>query len=232
MITSWSFTRVIDYERCPLYAHLKYTARIVEPERELRPGQTEQANDRGSRIHKLADDFINGRERKLDHTLFGFMREFRQVRWGKENGKVSTEEEWGFDHDWNVAEWSKAWHRSKLDIMYKLNAYQAVVIDLKTGRKDGNEAKHGQQLQLYAVDTCLRDAAIEEVTSEAWYLDSGDLTSVVYPRKVVLAFKKSWQNRGNKITLATEFPPNPNRFSCKYCGYGPWGTNHCKVGVR
>ncbi len=232
MITSWSFTRVIDYERCPFYAHLKYTARIAEPERELRPGQTEQANDRGSRIHKLADDFINGRQRKLDHTLFPFMKEFRQVRWGKEQGKVSTEEEWGFDHEWNVTEWNRAWHRSKLDIMYKLNAYQAVVIDLKTGRKDGNEAKHGQQLQLYAVDTCLRDAGIEEVTSEAWYLDSGELTSVVYPRKVVLAFKKSWQNRGNKITTATEFPPNPNRFSCKYCGYGPWGTNHCKVGVR
>ena len=232
MINSWSFTRVIDYERCPMYAHLKYGLRIPEPQGELREGQTEHANTRGSRIHQMADDFINGRERKLDHSLFPFMKEFRQVRWGMENGKVETEQEWGFDHDWNITEWKSAWHRSKLDIKYMLNEYTVVVTDLKTGRKDGNEAKHGQQLQLYALDTCMRLPKVEEVISEAWYLDTGELVSNVYPRPVVMAFKKSWQNRGMKLTTATKFPPNPNRFSCKFCMYGPWGSNDCKAGVR
>jgi hypothetical protein len=233
-IPSWSFTKVLDYERCPLYAKLKYVAKVPELPRELPSGVTEQASDRGSRIHKAADDYINRRTNILDPALKDFSPEFNRVRAVKQHDpkKVGTEEEWGFDRDWQPTQWFIAWHRAKVDIKYTLNPYQVLVIDIKSGRRNGNEAKHGQQLQLYGVDTCMRMPMVEEVISEAWYVDTGELTSATYPRKVVLAFKKSWQNRGLKLTSATDFPPNANRFSCKYCSYGPWGTGHCKAGVR
>lgn len=231
-ISSWSFTRVLDFERCPYYAYLKYALRIKEPQGELRVGQTEQANDRGTRVHQLADQYINSKTDKLDSSLKQFSPEFLRLRWGMTQRKVTTEEEWGFDEDWNIADWRKAWHRSKLDAKYMVDAYRAVVIDFKTGRKDGNEAKHGQQLQLYALDTCLRLPHVEEVTAEAWYLDTDDMTSATYPRPVVMAFRKAWQNRGRKVTQARDFPANPNRFSCRYCMYGPWGSGDCQKGVR
>ena len=233
-IDSWSFTKVIDYERCPLYAKLKYVAKIPELPRDLPAGQTEQASDRGTRVHKAADDFINKRVDALDPALREFAPEFHRLRAvkAKDPKKVRTEENWGFDREWQPVQWFGAWHRSKVDTEYSLNEYQTIVIDFKTGRRNGNEAKHGQQLQLYGVDTCMRRPLVEEVTAEAWYLDTGEITSAVYPRKVVLAFKKTWANRGLKVTMATEFKANPNRFSCKYCSYGPWGTGHCKVGVR
>ena len=46
-----------------------------------------------------------------------------------------------------------------------------------------------------------------------------------------MRFFKNFDNRGGAITTATEFPPNPNMFSCRWCPYGPRGTGHCDKGV-
>ena len=231
-ITSWSFTKVLDFERCKFYAFLKYACYIPEPARPLLPGQTEQANDRGSRLHEAGDQYVNGKINALDPGLRAFAPEFKQLRHAMALRKVSTEEEWGFDKDYNPTDWKTAWHRSKVDAQYMLNPYHAVTIDYKSGRKDGNEGKHGQQLQLYAVDTVMRMPDVEEVTCEAWYLDKNEITTVTYPRPVVMAFKKSWMQRGKAVTSATDFPPNPNKFTCRYCQYGPWNGGQCQAGVR
>ena len=41
-IRSWSFSRLSDFEACPLKAKLKIIDKIPEPERELPPGKTER----------------------------------------------------------------------------------------------------------------------------------------------------------------------------------------------
>lgn len=231
-ISSWSFTKVLDFERCPFYAYLKYACYIPEPKRPLREGETEQANDRGSRLHEAADQFINRKVNILDPGLRAFKAEFNQLRNGMAENKVTTEEEWGFNREYERTDWKTAWHRSKVDAQYKLDPYRAITIDFKSGRKDGNEAKHGQQLQLYAVDTIMRDPQIEEVTCEAWYLDKDEITTTTYPRAVVLSFKRIWMKRGDAVTNATSFPAKPNKWNCKYCEYGPWNGGQCQRGVR
>ena len=50
-IVSWSYSKLIDFEKCKLLAKIKHLDKTPEPERPLRPGQTEHANDRG--IHKF-----------------------------------------------------------------------------------------------------------------------------------------------------------------------------------
>ena len=96
----------------------------------------------------------------------------------------------------------------------------------------GNEIKHGEQLQLYALAAFLRHPELEVVTAELWYIDLGEVTQLRFTRDQSLRFKRNWDMRGNKITSCTDFPANPNVFSCKWCPYGPKGTGHCEVGKQ
>ena len=128
--------------------------------------------------------------------------------------------------------WQPAWLRLKLDAIVFISETEAVVIDYKTGKKFGNEIKHGEQLQLYQLVSFLRYPKLEKVTAELWYLDQNDKTSVSFTRDQGLRFRTRWHQRGSTITSCAQFPPNPNIFSCRYCGYGPWGTGHCEVGKK
>lgn len=65
MITSWSFSKLGDFEQCKLKTKLKHIDKIPEPERPLPPGKTEHANDRGTRIHTDCELYINGTNPEL-----------------------------------------------------------------------------------------------------------------------------------------------------------------------
>jgi hypothetical protein len=230
-IVSWSFSKLSDFEKCKRYAKLKHLDRIPEPERALKPGQTEHANDRGSRIHDAAEQYVRGTGPFI-HELASFQPEFERLRALYQEGKVSLEGEWGMDEDWEPAPWKTAWHRSKLDSIVHLDRTSAIVIDYKTGRKFGNELKHGQQVQLYTLNALLRYPELEEVTTELWYTDQNEITSMTFRRDQGLRFKANFHRRGVALTTNNEWPPNPNRFSCQWCQYGPWAGGQCPDGVR
>ena len=61
-----------------------------------------------------------------------------------------------------------------------------VVIDYKTGKRWGNEVKHAQQTQLYALGTALRYDEIQNVYTELWYLDLDELVSMSMTRSQAL----------------------------------------------
>jgi RecB family exonuclease len=230
-ITSWSFSKLQDFEKCKFLAYLKHDQKIPEPERALRPGQTEHANDRGSRIHDAAEHYVNGTG-PFTLELQKFKPEYLKLRNLFDAGLVELEGEWGMDQDWEIAPWKAAWLRLKLDALIHTSKHTAVVVDYKSGRKFGNEVKHAQQLQLYALVTFLRFPHLEEVTAELWYLDVDDITSQTFTRDQSLRFRQSFDRRGRALTTATAWPPNPNRFTCQWCLYGPEHSGHCTVGVR
>lgn len=238
MINSWSHSRIVDFEKCKFSAYLKYDQRIPEPPRPLPPGKTEHANDRGTRIHEDAENFVRGTLSTLPYEARHFSHEFEALKKLYDLGMVSLEGEWGYDQDWAPAEWKTAWLRMKLDGLVFLNPYEAVAIDYKSGKKFGNEIKHGEQLMLYQLATFLRYPELEVVHTELWYLDQNDLTLRTFTRDQGLRFRKAWDKRGRSITEATEFPPNANVHSCRYCPYGDPangftnGTGHCKAGRK
>lgn len=230
-IRSWSFSRLLDFEACPYLAKLKIIDKIPEPERELRPGQTEHANDRGSRIHDECEQFVRGKG-EMPKEMKHFEAELRSLRERFKTGVVSLEEEWGFDKNWQPTDWKVAWLRLKLDVCAQLTKEHVAVIDYKTGKRFGNEIKHGEQLQLYALSVFLRMPMVEHVTAELWYPDVNDLASLDIVRPMGLRFLKPFDKRGRKMTEATEFKPNPNAHSCRYCPYHPArGSGHCEFGV-
>lgn len=231
MISSWSHSKLGDFEKCKFLAWLKHDQKIPEPERPLPPGKTEHANDRGTRVHTACEEYVNGSQDEMIPEMLKFADHLTVLRTLYKDGLVSLEGEWGIDREWNVADWRTAWQRAKLDAMVFHSDTEATIIDYKTGRKFGNEIKHGEQLMLYQLLAFMRYPKLERVHAALWYMDHGEVTERLFTRSQGLRFKDNFHRRGAAITDCTAFPPNPNVHSCKWCPYGPKGTGHCAVGV-
>ena len=231
MATSWSFSRLGDFEKCKKYYWLKHEQKIPEPERPLPAGKTEHANDRGSRIHDAAENYVRGKG-NFPRELAKFEGEFKHLQGLFKKGQVSLEGEWGMSKSWETAPYKSAWVRMKLDALIMPDPTEAVVVDYKTGRKFGNEVKHAQQTQLYAGTTALRYPKLEVIHTELWYTDQDELTRTTFLRPQALRFLPSFEKRGNALINNKAWPANPNKWSCQYCPYGPDGTGHCPEGVR
>ena len=280
-VTSWSHSKLVDFEKCKFMFWLKHDQRIPEPERPLPPGKTEHANDRGTRVHQSCEDYVAGRTYELAlEAEKHFGPELDLLRTMHEDGLVHLEGEWGHDVDWGIWPWKgqwveldqetaqmfanefgytqvvdrelpqradpdcvysvrgkfwvwqDPWLRLKVDALVLHDETTATVIDYKTGRKFGNEVKHAEQLQLYQLATFMRYPQLETVHAELWYLDQDEVTSQKYTRPMGLRYREKFNRRGDAVLACTEFKPNPNKFTCKWCQYGPWNGKQCQVGVR
>lgn len=231
MIKSCSISLLHEYEACPLRVKFKKVDKIPEPERPLPPGKTEHANDRGTRIHTESEAFVKGTG-QMPIEARRFKDELERLQKLFKEGKVSMEGEWGYDSDWRQVDWSKAWLRVKLDALVFLTPRHALVVDHKSGASFGNQIKHGEQTQLYALAACLKYPSVDFVTTELWYFDQDELVRNEFSREQALRFVKPFDKRLKAMTSATTFPPRPNLVSCKYCPYHPVrGTGHCTHGV-
>lgn len=231
-INAWSYSRLSIFEQCKFRAKLAYIDKIPEPDRPLPKGKTEHANDRGTRIHTAAELYI-GKNVELAPELAHFKSDLDSLKALYKAGKVTLEGEWAVDADWLPTAWnsSNAWLRIKLDAFVRASKTHGVVIDFKTGKKYGNEVKHAEQCQLYQLAAFLRYPELDTIDVELWYTDINEMTSFHYTRAQGMRFFQSFDNRGYTMTSETEFPANPNMFSCQWCPYGPRGTGDCKKGV-
>lgn len=235
-LKSWSHTRLARFESCKLAAKLTYIDKIPEPVRPLPPGKTEHPNERGTRLHEAAELYVQGGVELIPELAKHFTPEFERAKSLFEAKSASTEGDWAFTKDWEPTAWMSedTWVRIKVDLSILLDKKNAVVVDYKSGKRFGNEIKHGEQMQLYVLGTLFKHPKVQTVTSELWYLDLNELVSMTYTREQGLRFLKNFERRGNLLTACEDFPPNPNVFSCRWCPYKPvekGGTGHCSVGI-
>lgn len=232
-IKSWSFSRLLDFETCKYRAKLKYIDRIPEPDRPLPPGKSEHANDRGTRVHTAAELYVQGGV-ELVPELQGYKEKYDELRtiYASSPQSISLEGDWAFDRQWNATAWRSysAWCRMKLDAFVQVTADFGRVIDYKTGRKHGNEVKHTEQGQLYQLAAFLKFPTLNSIDVEFWYTDHpvDQLYRTSYTREQGTRYFEKFNKRAEALTSATEFPPNPNAHSCRWC---PYLGNACKFGV-
>ncbi len=100
-----------------------------------------------------------------------------------------------------------------------------------TGKRFGNEIKHARQLQLYAVCALILYPELERVTCELWYLDQNELADFTMKRSQLKKYLKIFDKAGIEFTTESEFKPNPNIYSCKYCPYHPSKQGDCTFGA-
>lgn len=242
-IQSWSFSSLQVYEECAYRSKLARVDKIPEPVRETPPaGMTEWPHERGTRVHDNAEMYVRGEVIEPCSELKHFIPELNHLKTLYEANMVEMEEMWCYNIDWECVDEERIediWLRVKLDAAVFTGDNRAVVVDYKTGKKAGNEVKHAEQGQLYAVGTFMRFPEIEQVDVEFWYIDHDMLTQQTYTRTAGLMFWKRFNERGLRMTSDNEFDANPNKWSCRFCPYNKpenankWvtGNGACQFGV-
>lgn len=243
-ITAGSFSRLQVYSECPYRAKLAYVDKIPEPERPPLPEGKEYPNDRGTRVHDYAENWVRGQHDVLIPPLTNFEEEFNALRALYENGQVLMEDLWLYDDAWQSLPSDlppydpRIWMRIKIDVfVISEDGKYGVVIDHKTGKRYGNEIKHAEQVQLYSLAVFLRFPEIERVRTELWYLDLDHVEDYEISRRHALKFLKKWNQRMLAMTSDTTFKPKSNAYSCRFCPYktgqigknGIMGTGHCDL---
>lgn len=222
-LTSWSYSRLLDYEKCPYRLKLKLIDKIPEP--------PHPAAERGVLLHSASEAFIKGASEDLPAELQSFAPVMQTMRSAYAEGRASVEEEWAFTNKWAPCGWREqtAWLRLKLDVFVRLTPEHGVVIDHKSGKKSGNEIKHMEQGMLYAACCFLRIPELEKVTTEFNYLDLKETSSKTFTAKQAAKAVIMFEKRAAKMLSDTTFRPRPNIFNCRYCAYGPKGTGSCEA---
>lgn len=217
-ITSWSPSKLGTYENCPASAKYKYIDKLPEP-----PSPT---LDRGTEIHKGAEDYITGRTKKLHADLQNprikklvnlFKKEYKLK-------KVRVELELAFTKDWKACHWlaKDVYVRFKLDVLHLLKGGSANVVDWKTG-KFKPDGEYDNQLSAYAV-AALSSGLVQTATAQLAFTDAGEivereagtLTLADLPKA-----QKMWDKKAKALLSDTKFAPRPGN-SCRWC---PFSTN-------
>ena len=226
-ITSWSFSRYNLYKACPAAANFKFNLGLKEP--------GNAAMQRGTDIHKLAEDFAKGDIKKLPPELSLFKEEFADLK--KQKVKY-IEDSWTFKADWSLTtwnDWNGAWLRVKMDAAYlNIDHNVLVVIDHKTGKfRESKNAEYEEQLQLYGLSGLKKFPTIEAVAPRLWYLDEGvihpdlEKEEIIYTRQDEVYLEKLWLGKIKKMMSDTTFKPTPGS-ACTYCHYRKSNSGPCK----
>lgn len=227
----WSWSHLQVYRKCHFRARLKYLERSPEPER-----KEDDARDRGTKIHKAMEDFVNMDTRiELPPVLQPFEGPLQSMRDMKQDGvaKVEIEQPMYFDQNWNILpeDGPERWLIVIPDANVTVPREFCLTIDGKSGKKFGNEVSHFGQLELYSIAQWVRDPSYSEYESELWYFDQKDIVSHVFTPPQLERARARLDREVELMMKDTIHRPNPSKMNCKYCPYSPRGTGACPVGV-
>lgn len=213
-ITAWSYSRYRDYEQCPQRAKYKHIDKMKEP--------GSPAMDRGTEIHKLAEEFAMGRLKNLPVELLKFKAKFLNLK----KSKPVCEQEWAFDKGWRRCDWfaKEAWLRVKMDAAYTLKE-EVLIIDHKTGKYRPGE--YAEQLELYGLAALLVYPEATVASCRLWFLDTGDEACAVFSRKELPDLKKKWLKRTKPMLSDKRFAPKPGNH-CRWCPFSKSKGGPCK----
>lgn len=228
-VKSWSFSRYMDWKKCPAYYKYKNIDKISEP--------PSPAMARGAAIHKLAEDYTNGKLRTIPKELSLFKEEFKRLK--AEKVKM-VEDSWAFRADWTETtwnDWTGCWLRVKLDVAYVNVQHNALVpIDHKTGKfREEKNDEYLLQLDLYGVAGFLKHPTVEVVSPRLWYLDQGRIypdpekgeEEIEFRRADLPKMQKAWGARVKPMFADRTFKPTPGA-ACTYCHYKKGNGGPCR----
>lgn len=203
-INHWSFSRLLEWERCPYSITFPYKQ------------TTDLAAVRGREVHDKIYNFLTGNYPDTNNDIsLGFILEDTAFRSLRSEAPIA-EQRWGFNRTWEPCDYKTSWLRIIPDAIV-VTPELIRVIDFKTGKRQYNEIKHTQQLQLYLCGAN-RHYPDRLYQGEDWYIDEGTIhkTKLYTPAQLRL-LQQRWPNRGMAMTSATEFPPKPSRSNCRFC---------------
>ena len=225
LVKTWSPTGLFQFEECEYRVYLKRYKKIKE--------ESGEAAERGTKIHDLAENYVNGSIEELPAALKKFESRFELLKDDFEAGKVELEQDWGFTTQWEPTDVDYTdpgfWGIMKLDAFVREDNSSAIVIDHKTGRKFGNEYKHNRQGMMYAIGAFMRYPEVDFIRTEFWYLDKGEDLTNSYTRDQAMVLLPRVTDKLAKLTSCLDFEPKPSMQACKWCPHGKSGA--CEYGA-
>lgn len=227
---NWSFSWLMKYEQCAFMFKLAKIERLPEP-----PRPPDNPLERGNRIHKALEDYVTGKSSTPDseaRKLAPIQHVYDHMRMLYTHGMVTVEQDWFFDHNWEVCDRKDVWLWVKLDTCV-LDESQALVIpgDTKSGKSGYKAVEHVQQLQIYSATSAIKFPWANTLAPELYYVDEGHIRQTEMSREHALSFIGRFDQRAQRIYDDRMFRPNPSAHTCRYCSYSPRGTGACPVGV-
>lgn len=230
-ITAWSFSRLTAFEECPYRVYLSTVMKAPEP-----PRDDNHPLERGSRIHKEAEDYLNGTTDTLPKSLTKLADYYTAMKERTKTLKHGVEVPWAVTKDWELCDWwaPDVWFRLKTDYFEFLDPTAMKQVDHKTGKSYGKEVARAQQGQLYAATGFVLYPEVEAISVSFAYIDEGKVTPEInYSRAMASLFLKKFTDRALVLTTCTLFAAKPNRHNCQWCPYGrKVGTGHCQFAVE
>lgn len=217
---SWSYTSLTTFEQCPQKYKFKLDKVPGAP-----PGA---ALERGIKIHKAAEDYLNGTKSKLSADLISLATEFKKLK----ALKPIVEGNLAFDRKWRMTEYfgNNAWLRVKMDVRLYMEETDCLrIIDVKSGRP----SPYPDQERIYIASGFAAEPAVTNASIEFWYTDHG----VILPQKPILIrrviaaqnLQREFTMRANRIEKATVFPARVNS-KCSWCDWSKKKGGPCKKG--
>lgn len=236
---AWSYSRLMDYEKCPQLFKFKVVDRLPEP--------GSAAMDRGSDIHKKGEVFLAATKKGVKVPQ-EFMRLKQSITLLKKLGAV-PEDQWTFTHNFKgTTSWfgKDAWARVKIDAVAELPAEDlGEVADLTAQKVKGKgvwimDWKTGQfrpeaavdQLDLYVASAFILRPTASFALASLGYTDIGRSVHslVVKTSKTVEALKKKWIARVAPLQKDTKFKATPGP-ACHWCFFHAKKGGPCKFGT-
>jgi hypothetical protein len=223
-VTTWSYSRWRDYCKCPAFFKYKYMMKLPEVEG--------PALVRGKTIHKLSEDFLNGKIKKIPKELETFDEEYYAMRKNVETGNAEAELMLGASRNWEPAEFfgdDTIWVRGKVDIKEVPRDRVLHFIDVKSGKPNSD---YENQTDLYSV-LGFANYDVDTVVTSFWYVDFGvvmggpDMPKAVYHVEDFEKLKRKWNDRTKRMMNDRRFDPTPGNH-CAYCYCSKAKAGPCK----
>lgn len=214
--TRWSYSSISTYKECPLKWKFSYIDNL--------PWPSSASMDRGTRMHKMAEDFVNGVVEVVPHEIYRIGPLLNQLR---HTFKAKTEAVLMVDQNWQPTDDpDKAWCKTIIDVHY---IYQDVlhVKDYKSGRMYDS---HIEQLELYGIVGYCHYPDVKRIDTSAVYMDAGregnegSLLPAMIPKLI-----QKWDDDAKIMMADEEFIARPGKQKCAWCPYAKAKGGPCHV---
>ena len=201
----WGFSKLNTYRDCPKQFFFQYVQKIPYP--------SNAAMERGGRLHEAIEMYLNGWASELPAELESWKLRLDVLK----SKNFQAEQALGFDKSWHLLpDWfdKATWLRAKMDAKY-LDGNKLVVIDFKSGKY---KIPSADQIELYAIAGSAVHPSAETVIAEFWFLDSGEIHTMLYTKAELLKLRAKFEDASAKLYTDAAWTPKPSA-ACRYCAY-------------
>lgn len=226
-----AFSTLKNFETCRYMVYLSKVKKLK--------GEQSEAATRGNQMHDTAENYIRGEGEELPPPKFldKLAHQYYTLRkkYEAHPEHFQLEQNWGFTKYWESTGFfdEDCWLRQKLDVFHMPSETSAGIIDHKSGKKWGNELKHGDQGLQYAIGTFMKYPSLQLVTTDFYYTDQGEILTKKFTRNQIQPLISRLESRIFAMTTATEEDlqvPNPSKANCKFCDHAKSGA--CPYAIR